>query len=50
MFQNVSQEYNQESKIKNNINVKSICKELFRYQNVIIYILTFFMSTLSIRN
>lgn len=50
MFQNVSQDYNQENKIKNSINVKSICKELFRYQNVIIYILTFFMSTLSIRN
>ena len=50
MFQNITQNCSQDGKIKNNIDFKSICKELFRYQNIIIYILTFFMSMLSIKN
>lgn len=34
-----------------NVNIiKSICKEIFKFHNIIIYILTFFISMVSIRN
>lgn len=50
MFQNISKEVNEE---KNNfINLKSlkvICKDIFRYQNIIIYILAFLVSGVSIK-
>ena len=50
MFQNISKEVNEE---KNNyINLKSlkvICKDIFKYQNIIIYILAFLVSGVSIK-
>lgn len=48
MFQNITEEV-QEEKVKNNIKIGKILKELFTFQNIFIYILTFFMSTLSIK-
>ena len=48
MFQNITEDV-QEEKVKNNIKIGRILKELFTFQNIFIYILTFFMSTLSIK-
>ncbi len=46
MFQN-----NSEAKDTNeNFNIKNITKEIFKIQNIIIYILTFFISMVSIKN
>ena len=49
MFQNITDEVCEEEKIKNNIKVNKILKELFTFQNIFIYILTFLMSILSIK-
>ena len=50
MFQNISKEVNEG---KNNfINLKSlkvICGDIFKYQNIIIYILAFLVSGVSIK-
>lgn len=46
MFQNIS---SKDEKSINNIKALKILKELFKFQNLIIYILTFFISTLSIK-
>jgi len=48
MFQNLTEEINAEERRKTNI--KPILKEIFKPQNIVIYILTFLMATLSIRN
>jgi len=48
MFQNITEEVDTEESKK--INIKPILKELFKAQNVVIYILTFLMSTISIKN
>lgn len=54
MFQNITEEsYRGERcsiKEDTKINVNPILKEIFKYQNVAIYILTFLMSTVSIKN
>ena len=50
MFQNVADMSNQnEEVIENNNQIYYRLKEIFKYQNIIIYILTFLMSTLSIK-
>ncbi len=49
MFQNITEEIQEEEQVKNNIKVKKIVKELFSFRNIFIYILTFLMSTLSIK-
>lgn len=49
MFQNITEEIHEEENLKNNIKVKKLLKELFTFKNIFIYILTFFMSTLSIK-
>ena len=49
MFQNITEEIHEEKDIKNNIKIKKIFKELFALKNIFIYIITFFMSTLSIK-
>lgn len=50
MFQNVSDQVNQE---KNNEidfkKIKLICKDIFKYQNIIIYILAFLVSGVSLK-
>lgn len=48
MFQNVTEEVDIEE--SNGIDIIPILKEIFKPQNIVIYILTFLMSTLSIRN
>lgn len=52
MFQNITEETYRGNQDEENtrINMKPILKEIFKYQNIIIYILTFLMSTISIRN
>ena len=51
MFQNIADEIQEDKKIKlkSNIKVSKIFRELFTFQNIFVYILTFFMSTLSIK-
>jgi stage II sporulation protein E len=47
MFQNIVDEVEENSNNRgNSIKIKEILKEIFKYQNVIIYILTFFLSML----
>jgi stage II sporulation protein E len=47
MFQNIVDEVEENSSNRgNSIKIKEIFKEIFKYQNVIIYILTFFLSTI----
>ena len=48
MFQNITEEIHEE-KIENNMKLKNILKELLSFQNILIYFLTFCMSTLSIK-
>ena len=48
MFQNIADVDAQEENIKTNNTVYRL-KQIFRYQNIIIYILTFLMATLSIK-
>ena len=48
MFQNIADMDAQEENIKENNTIYRL-KNIFRYQNIIIYILTFLMSTLSIK-
>lgn len=48
MFQNISEEV-EDGKIRTSINLKHILKTLFKFQNIIVYILTFLMSTLTIK-
>lgn len=53
MFQNIADEEVQNDNIKENINNSKIeyrLKEIFKIQNVIIYVITFMISTLSIKN
>ena len=53
MFQNIADEEVQNDNIKENINNSKIeyrLKEIFKIQNVIIYVITFIISTLSIKN
>ena len=51
MFQNVAdmENHNEEVREESSSNVIYRLKEIFKYQNVIIYILTFLVSTLSIK-
>ena len=52
MFQNVAENNNvhkEEYDININ-NVKYRLKEIFKYQNLVIYLLTFLISTLSVKN
>lgn len=48
MFQNITEEIH-EDKTENHVNLKRIIKELFSFQNILIYFFTFCMSTLSIK-
>jgi len=50
MFQNIADVESEQEKVGSSSNIKLRLKEIFKYQNVIIYILTFLMSTLSIKN
>ena len=50
MFQNIADVESEQEKVSSSSNIKLRLKEIFKYQNVIIYILTFLMSTLSIKN
>ncbi len=50
MFQNITEEVYQEEKMQYKARVPYIVKELFKYQNIMIYIITFLMATVSIRN
>lgn len=51
MFQNIADMDNHSEELENNSsNVMYRLKEIFKYQNIIIYILTFLMSTLSIKD
>ena len=53
MFQNIADEEVQNDNIKEKINNSKIdyrLKEIFKIQNVIIYVITFMISTLSIKN
>lgn len=49
MFQNVADIENQNEEVHEKSSVIYRLKELFRYQNIFIYILTFLLSTLSIK-
>ena len=49
MFQNVADVENQNEELHEKSSVIYRLKELFRYQNIFIYILTFLLSTLSIK-
>ncbi len=49
MFQNVADAGSNKEKSCTSSNVSYRLKEIFKYQNVIIYILTFLMSTLSVK-
>lgn len=49
MFQNIADAENSKEKNYSSSNVIYRLKEIFKYQNVIIYILTFLMSTLSVK-
>lgn len=49
MFQNITEEVQEEEKTRTNIKVIRILKELLSFQNILIYVMTFFMSTLSIK-
>lgn len=48
MFQNIADMDSQEEQVKTNNTIYRL-KQIFRYQNIIIYILTFLMATLSIK-
>lgn len=51
MFQNIADTDNHNERIEDkNYDIMYRLKEIFKYQNVIIYILTFFMSTLSVKD
>lgn len=47
MFQNITGEFEEKEQTKKNI--KPILIELFKFQNIIIYILTLLVSTISIK-
>ena len=50
MFQNIADaEKQNEQNLRDSSNVIYRLKEIFKYQNIIIYILTFLMSTLSVK-
>lgn len=50
MFQNIADMDNHSEELeKNSSNVMYRLKEIFKYQNIIIYVLTFLMSTLSVK-
>lgn len=50
MFQNIADMDNHSGELeKDSSNVKYRLKEIFKYQNIIIYVLTFLMSTLSVK-
>lgn len=49
MFENMDGQVEENNRQKNIINIVSILKELFRFQNIFIYILTYLMATLSIK-
>ena len=50
MFQNIADMDNHSEELeKNSSNVMYKLKEIFKYQNIIIYVLTFLMSTLSVK-
>lgn len=51
MFQNIADMGSEQESINNKTNdIKYRLKEIFKYQNVIIYILTLLLSTLTIKN
>ena len=51
MFQNIVDEVQEkESSEQNTIKLKENLKEIFKYQNIIVYILAFLLSTISIKN
>lgn len=49
MFQNVAENDIQEDSVKNISNISYRLKEIFKIQNIVIYILTFLVSTLSVK-
>lgn len=50
MFQNISEQINEEKNNEIDFNkIKLICKEVFKYQNIIIYILAFLVSGVSLK-
>lgn len=49
MFQNITDEDIEEEKANTNIKTKRILKEIFSFQNIFIYVITFFMSTITIK-
>lgn len=50
MFQNVADIGSKQEYINNTSNIKYRLKEIFKYQNIIIYVLTLLVSTLTIKN
>lgn len=50
MFQNVSEQVNEQKNNEINLKqIKLICKDIFKYQNIIIYILAFLVSSVSLK-
>ena len=50
MFQNVSEQVNEQKNNEINLKqIKLICKDIFKYQNIIIYILAFLVSGVSLK-
>ena len=50
MYQTVTEELGKDSINNKNLRNNLIIKEIFKFQNVIIYILAFLVSTIQIRN
>lgn len=49
MFQNIVEDVQEKNDESNSFKIKETLKSIFRYQNIAIYILTFFLSTISIQ-
>ena len=52
MFQNIAEEtmQNVNENVKNNSKFIKICKELFKIQNIVIYVLTFLVSMITVKD